>query len=209
MTLGTLEAASPSLSFACPNVCLLSLIPSLQRTLFCLCSLSPGCSVAKPPTRPRFFLPPLSAHIPWEKNNSLESCGNNLTGVLLREKHSSLGKPVCPNSFVLLHKVLVKERALAARGLCGGKMVLVAGGLAGSCAWCLALTLALVCSQKLPHSPLPVQRSAAPTWELGILGSPVCASLPVASLAAGLGSGQIQATAVWMKQEDKRLLALS
>lgn len=70
-------------------------------------------------------------------------------------------------------------------------------------------TPALLSAATLPHSPLPVQRSAALTWELGILGSPVCASFPVASLAAGLGSGQIQATAVWMQQKDKRLLALS
>lgn len=96
-----------------------------------------------------------------------------------------------------------------------GKVLLVPGGLAEQILCLLPSPdpcpglLQMNSSQKLPYSAPPGQRSPVPTWELGILGSPASASLPAASLAAGLGSGQIQATPVWMQREDRRLLALS
>lgn len=120
---------------------------------------------------------------------------------------------MCPNSFVLLRKVLVKEghwqpvgRCCLCLGVWQSQWQILC--LVPSPDPCPGL-LQMNSSQKLPHSAPPGQRSPVPTWELGILGSPASASLPAASLAARLGSGQIQATPVRMQREDRRLLALS
>lgn len=144
-----------------PVLCLSQILPLVpypltaeQRTLFCLCFYSPGCSwssVAKLPTPPSSLLPPLLAPIPWEKKNSLESCGNSLAGVMLRETvffswRASVSQKLCAS-----------PQGAGQRGGIGSQGPLWwedaafawgSGRASGkSCAGCPALTLALDCSR--------------------------------------------------------------
>lgn len=128
MTHGTLEAASSSLSFVCPSACPLS--PHCRaKNLFLPLLLQPWvllalCGQAIP--SPQLPPPTPSAHIPWEKNDSPESCGNSLAGVMLRETvflswRASVSQQLCASP-----QGAGQRGALAA----SGKVLLVPGGLA-------------------------------------------------------------------------------